>query len=158
MDKTTEKAGIGHYCTFRLARRLFGFDILAVKEVHTQTMFTPIPHAPPEVCGYANLRGTVVLALDLRLLLGMEPATYTPESRLIIFKAAAGESFGVLVDGIGEIVTLSASQVEDCRPELEEASGAGRAGELIGGVGKLDGELVILVRAERLLRVVARGM
>ncbi|MBP3954407.1 chemotaxis protein CheW [Gemmata sp. G18] len=158
MDKTTEKAGTGHYCTFRLARRLFGFNILAVKEVNTQATFTPIPHAPPEVCGYVNLRGNIVLALDLRLLLGMEPAARTPESRLIIFKAAVGESFGVLVDAIGEIVTLDAGQTEDCRPELEGATGAPRVSELIGGVGKLQGELVILVQAEKLLRAVAKSM
>lgn len=158
MDKMTEKAGIGHYCTFRLAGWLFGFNLLAVKEVNTQTTFTPIPHAPPEVCGYVNLRGTVVLVLDLGRLLGMAPVKRTSENRLIIFKAAAGESFGVLVDSIGEIVTLNAGQMEDCRPELEEASGAPRVGELIGGVGKLDGELVILVQAERLLRVVAKSI
>ena len=153
-----DKSGTGHYCTFRLARRLFGCSILAVKEVNTQTTFTPIPHAPPEVCGYVNLRGNIVLVLDLRLLLGMEPAARTPESRLIIFKATVGESFGVLVDAIGEIVTLNASQTEDCRPELEETSSAPRVSELIGGVGKLQGELVILVQAEKLLRAVAKNM
>lgn len=158
MDKSAEKTGIGHYCTFRLARRLFGFDIHAVKEVNTQTTFTPIPHAPPEVCGYVNLRGNIVLVLDLRLLLGMEPAARTTESRLVIFKAAVGESFGALVDSIGEIVTLDASQTEDCRPELEEATGAPRVSELIGGVGKLQGELVILVQAEKLLRAVAKNI
>lgn len=158
MDKPTEQPRTGHYCTFRLSQWLFGFNLLAVKEVNTQTTFTPVPHAPPEVCGYVNLRGTVVLVLDLRLLLGMEPARLTPESRLIIFKHNIGESCGVLVDNIGEIVTLDAGQLEDRRPDLEEATGAARIGELIGGVGKLDGELMILIQAERLLRVVARNI
>ena len=39
-------ARAGSYCTFRLGGRLFGFNLLSVKEVNTHTTFTPVPHAP----------------------------------------------------------------------------------------------------------------
>jgi purine-binding chemotaxis protein CheW len=142
-----------HYCTFRLAGRLFGFDIRAVKEVNTQTVFTPVPHAPAVVCGYVNLRGNIYLVLDLRRLLGMAPAAVTAASRLLIFKPAVGESFGVLVDAIGDIFTLDEDRTEAWRPEEGEPFAAG--GELVAGIGKLEGELLVIVDAQRLLGVVA---
>jgi purine-binding chemotaxis protein CheW len=154
-----EEALVHHYCTFRLAGHLFGFDIRAVKEVNTQTAFTAIPHAPPGVRGYVNLRGNIFLVLDLCLLLGMEPALVTADSRLLIFKATVGESFGVLVDQIGDIATVSGDLVENWRPDLqsrvEEATRARRAGELIAGLGKLADEVLVIVDPHKLLPLVA---
>jgi purine-binding chemotaxis protein CheW len=151
-----------HYCTFRLAGHLFGFDLRLVKEVNTQTCFTPIPQAPPEVRGYVNLRGHLFLVLDLRLLLGLESAPLTADSRLLIFKPTAGESFGVLVDQIGDIATLGADLTEAVRPDepspVEEAAAARRAGELIAGIGKLEGELLVIVDPTKLLPAVAEIM
>jgi purine-binding chemotaxis protein CheW len=142
-----------HYCTFRLAGRLFGFDIRAVKEVNTQTTFAPVPHAPPAVCGYVNLRGNICLVLDLRQLLGLAPAAVTADCRLLIFKPAVGESFGVLVDAIGDIVTLDGDRTEAWRPEEGEPLAAAR--ELVAGIGKLAGELLVIVDAQRLLGTLA---
>jgi purine-binding chemotaxis protein CheW len=152
----------GSYCTFRLAGRLFGFNILSVKEVNTHTTFTPVPQAPPAVCGYVNLRGDIALALDLRRLLGLEPARVTADARLLIFKASVGDLFGVLVDQIGDIVLLSEEAIEDWRPDGQagavELSEAWRAGELVEGIGKLDRELLIILNAHKLLRLVAESM
>jgi purine-binding chemotaxis protein CheW len=157
-----ETPRVNHYCTFRLAGHLFGFDIRAVKEVNTHTTFTNIPRAPAGVRGYVNLRGNIYLILDLRHLLGMEPAPVTPDSRLLIFKASVGESFGVLVDQIGDIATLSAEDIESRRPDdasrVEETTGARRAGELVASLGKLDGELLVIVDAHQLLPMVAQSM
>jgi purine-binding chemotaxis protein CheW len=153
-------AEVRHCCTCRLAGRLFGFDLRSVKEVTTPATFTPIPHAPAVVHGYQNLRGHIFLVLDLRLLLGLEAAPVTPDSRLVLFKPSAGESFGVLVDQIGDIVTLNNDQIESWRPEEPGATGGDvvRATELIEGIGKLEGELLVLLAAHKLLDVVARVM
>jgi purine-binding chemotaxis protein CheW len=151
-----------HFCTFRLANRLFGFDILTVKEVNTQTILTPVPHAPAVVRGYVNLRGNVALVLDMRLLLGFEPGAVTADSRLVMLKPSVGESFGVLVDQIGDIVTLPAEAMES-RPREERSKGetslvAQHACELVQGVGKLEAELLIILDPHRLLEVVAETM
>jgi purine-binding chemotaxis protein CheW len=144
-----------HYCTFRMGGRLFGFDIRAVKEVNTQTRCTPVAHAPREVCGYVNLRGNIFLVLDLRQLIGMDRIQITPDSRLLIFKSTVGESFGVLVDSIEDIVTLQSGQLDNWRPEFEDTTNSIRAGELIAGIGKLPQELLIVLKPEQLLRMVS---
>jgi chemotaxis signal transduction protein len=152
-------AAANHYCTFRLDGHLFGFDIRAVREVNMQTAFTSVPHAPPVVRGCVNLRGHIVLVLDLRRLLGLEPAPVTPDSRLVIFKPTVGESLGVLVDAIGDIASVPEDLTENMRPDeaprVEEETGARRAAELVSGIGKLEGELLVIVNPHKLLGAVA---
>jgi purine-binding chemotaxis protein CheW len=154
--------GNNAYCTFRLAGHLFGFDIRAVREVNTQTACTPVPQAPPVVRGCVNLRGNIVLVLDLRRLLGMDPAPVTPDSRLIVFKPAVGDSFGVLVDAVGDIATIGDDLTENWQPgealRVEEETGARRAAELVTGIGKLDGELLVIVDPHKLLGTVATSV
>jgi purine-binding chemotaxis protein CheW len=139
------------YCTFRLAGRLFGADVRAVKEVNPCTAATPVPHAPPAVVGLVNLRGQLHLVLDLRRLLALGESAVTPDSRLVIFKPSVGEAFGVLVDAVGDVVRLGAGQVERYAPD-----DPARAGGLLVGVGKTEGALMVLVDPNRLLEAVNR--
>jgi purine-binding chemotaxis protein CheW len=139
------------YCTFRLAGRLFGVDVRAVKEVSTRTAFAPVPQAPPAVVGLVNLRGQLHLILDLGRLLGLGATAVTPDSRLVVFKPAVGESFGVLADAVGDVVRVPAGQTERYRPD-----DPARAGGLVTDVGKIEGDLVVILDPHRLLEAVNR--
>lgn len=141
------------YCTFRLRDGLFGTATQAVKEVTAVPLLTPIPHAPAAVRGCVNLRGHIVLVLDLNCLLQRPPTPLTPDCRLIVFKPELGDACGVLVERIGDIVNLPADQVET-HPAGHLASGAEHRlpeEEFICGVGKLAGELLLILDASRLL-------
>jgi purine-binding chemotaxis protein CheW len=142
----SDDAKAGLYCTFRLAGRLFGVNVLDVKEISAATTFTTIPHAPPEVCGYVSLRGQIHLLLDLRQMLGLERAELTHASRLVLFKPSIGDAFGVLVDTVGDIIRLGGDQIEPRAP----ADGQ-EGGDLLAGVGELEDELVILLEPRRFL-------
>src|SRR3954471_10321458 len=99
------------FCTFRVGGRLYGVDILDVKEVTAETAFTRVAHAPDEVLGLVNIRGHVYLALDLRRLLGMTATVLPGDSRLVLFKPAAGNAFGVVVDEIADIQSAEAGRI-----------------------------------------------
>jgi purine-binding chemotaxis protein CheW len=147
------------YCTFRSADRRFGVPIQDVKEVTTQTTCTRIPHAPPEVAGYVNIRGHIFLALDLRRLLGLDEKT-TTESRLIIFKQSVGPAFGVLVDEIGDIVSVDAKQVEEFRASAHETIAAEpiRRLDVISRVCRLPTELLVVLEPRKFLHVVEQSL
>src|SRR3954449_5061289 len=100
------------FCTFRVNDRLFGVDILDVKEVTAETTCTRVAHAPGEVLGLVNIRGHIYLALDLRRLLGLPATSVTDESRLVLFKPSVGSAFGVVVDQIGEIQAVDSDHIE----------------------------------------------
>ena len=81
---TTARAPKAANCSARSAvnGRLFGVDILDVKEVTAETAYTRVAHAPDEVLGLVNIRGHIYLALDLRRLLGMPATVLTGDSRI----------------------------------------------------------------------------
>jgi purine-binding chemotaxis protein CheW len=147
------------YCTFRTADRWFGVPIQDVKEVTTQTTCTRIPHAPREVAGYVNIRGHIFMALDPRWLLGFA-AGPSAENRLIIFKPNVGPSFGLLVDEIGDIVSVDATQIEDFRAGTHEPS-AGEPIErvdLITKVCRLETGILVIVEPRKFLRLVEQSI
>ncbi|MBM4088783.1 MAG: purine-binding chemotaxis protein CheW [Planctomycetes bacterium] len=141
------------YTTFRLRSGLFGTATSAVKEITALPPLTPIPHAPAAVRGYVNLRGHIVLVVDLHCLLQREPAALRPESRLIVFKAHLGDAFGILVEQIGDIVELSDEQTEAPHAGTDDSGcdlGDWPEHELIRSVGKLDGALLSILEAHQL--------
>ncbi len=145
------------FCSFRLAGRLYGVDILDVKEINPENTFTPIYHAPEEVRGYVNIRGQINLVLDLRRLLGFEPHQADQDSRIVLFKPHVGENFGVLVDQVGDVVSVSEDRIEDRRADSQGApEGRERRNELRAarGVCKLEQELLVILDARVFLTTI----
>jgi purine-binding chemotaxis protein CheW len=97
------------FCTFEAAGRLFGVPIEDIKEVTAEVHCTSIPHSPVCVRGYVNIRGQIILALDLQRLLQLQQDGEREAKRLVIFKQVIGPAFGLLVDEIGEIAKVSKS-------------------------------------------------
>jgi purine-binding chemotaxis protein CheW len=147
------------YCTFRSADRWFGVPIQDVKEVTTETTCTRIPHAPQEVAGYVNIRGHIFLALDLRRLLGLA-ANKTTENRLIIFKQSVGSAFGILVDEIGDIVSVDPNQVEEFHGGTPEpiAGEPIRRPDLIARICRLPTELLVVLEPRKFLRLIEQSI
>jgi len=155
MQKEAVGTQIRQFCTFRIYGRLYGVDILDVKEVNPEVNFTPIMHAPKEIMGYVNIRGQIYLLLALRLILGFESKAVDAASLVVLFKPAVGESFGILVDSIGDIVTVDVKQIENRRKQDREVpDGAERrvieAGE---GVCKMEDELLVIINTRNLLNI-----
>lgn len=147
------------FCTFRVEGRLFGIDILDVKEVTAETTSTRVAHAPDEVLGLVNIRGHIYLALDLRRLLGMPATAVTDESRLVLFKPSVGSAFGVVVDQISEIQTVDSKNIEVfSQNHYENALASVRRVDLIDAVCKLSGELLVVLNPRRFLAVVEQKL
>lgn len=125
-------------CSFLLDDRWYGFDLAMVREVHQWAPWIRVPLAPPGFHGLVNLRGRIHLILDLRHLLGLPEKPPADTDLLILFNEAAGRSFGVVADSIGEIVDLTGAALE-------------HAGTLVEGTVAVVGGMLTLVRAEALL-------
>ena len=140
-------------CTFSIDDRLLGVDILDVKEINTETDFTPIFHAPREVRGYVNIRGQIHLILDLRMIMDLPEKPIDAESRLVLFKPTVGENFGILVDRIGDVMEIHGGMVEDRRKTDAGVPDAGdrRILGMGSGVCKLEDGLLIILDSRQLL-------
>jgi purine-binding chemotaxis protein CheW len=147
------------FCTFRVSGRLFGVDILDVKEVTAETTYTRVAHTPDEVLGLVNILGHIYLALDLRRLLGMPATDLTIDSRLLLFKSSVGSAFGVVVDEISEIEAADANRIEPFARNDHEAVGtSAQRVDLIDSVCKLAGELLVVLNPRRFLAVVEQNL
>lgn len=149
------------FATFRLKNGLFGIATNVVKEVTALPPLTPIPHAPVAIRGYVNLRGQIVLVVDLNCLLQRELTPPDAETRLVVFQPELGDALGVFVERIGEIVKLDAAQIESLHAgQASDRSDVGTVPEeeLICGVGKLDGELLLILDAPALLACLERAV
>ncbi len=150
------------FCTFIVYNRLFGVDILNVKEVNPQVNCVPIYHAPPEVKGYINIRGQIYLILDSLVTLGFDPASVTDiteHQRIILFKSTIDEPFGILVDRISDVVTIEIDKIENRRSEAvnKKRSPSNRielgSSDFSEGIAKLDDQLLVILNPHALLRI-----
>lgn len=152
------------FCTFWLASHLYGVDILDVKEVNPEPGFTDVFHAPREVHGFVNIRGQIHLILNLRRILGLKEKPVDDKSRLVLFKPVVGESFGVLVDMIGDVVEVAESLIEaGDLADAEPLSGSGGDDKsepmaLISAVCRLKTSLLLIINARALLKCVDRSL
>jgi purine-binding chemotaxis protein CheW len=106
--------------TFTLAGAHYGIDLLRVQEALRGKARTAVPLAGPEVAGFINLRGQVVLTIDLRTRLGIETVPADVEPMMIVVDVG-GEPISLLVDDVGDVIDVSGRRLEappDTLPSL----------------------------------------
>ncbi len=130
---------IESYLQFQLGSELFAVDLLAVKEVLTLTRLTHIPEAPDYVRGLFDLRGEVLMLVDLKKRLKINSAIETKETGIIIFEHAQG-TFGVSVDNILRVLNVPATQIQF----------GGEEG-YIRGIIKDDDDLIVLLDPTKII-------
>ena len=140
-DLTTE------YVTVTIGDHMFGLPIFRVQDVFVPVGLTRVPLAPPEVAGILNLRGRVVTAIDMRSRLDFgEREPGTPVMAIgIEFK---GESYGLLVDAVGEVMQLHNSACEAKPANLDP-----RLSRVAAGIYRLEGQLMVVLDVDRVLDI-----
>lgn len=104
------------YLTFLLANEECAVDILKVREIIEYETVTAVPKAPQWARGVINLRGAVVLVVDLAAKFGMEQKPVSKTTCIVIVETRFEDQdvmMGVIVDAVSQVVELSE---EDIRP------------------------------------------
>ena len=131
------------FCTFFLDGYLFGIELLKVQEVIQQLEFTEVPLAPPVVRGLLNLRGQIVMGIDLRRQLGLRDQEAGKPTMNVVIRSGE-DAISLMVDDIGDVVEVSQDSFE---PPPETLRGSVRS--VILGVHKLDKQLMHVLDTER---------
>lgn len=132
------------YVTVVIGGQLFGLPISQVHDVFMPESVTRVPLSAPEVAGVLNLRGRIVTAIDMRRRLHLPPLEEGQVMAVgIEYKH---ESYGLMIDTVGEVLTLPANSVEANPSNLDK-----RWAEISGGVHRLDGRLMVILDVDRLL-------
>lgn len=130
-------------CTFLIDGMLFGVDVMHVQEVIRYQEMTVVPLASSTVRGLINLRGQIVTAIEMRARLGLEPRSADTLPMNVVTTTADGV-VSLLVDEIGDVLEVEERTFE----RAPETMGAAFR-DLVPGVFKLDGRLLLLLDAER---------
>jgi purine-binding chemotaxis protein CheW len=142
-------ARAGKYLTFQLAQEEFGIRVLKVREIMGIQEVTAVPQTPAHIKGVINLRGKVIPLVDLRLKFGMPEAEYTSRTCIIVTQVRAESGsvlMGIVVDGVSEVLNLTAQEIEDT-PDF----GQDAAGQYLLGMAKSKGKVKILLDIDKVL-------
>jgi len=152
MSKDAQTENILEYVTVTIGEQLFGLPIGQVQDVFVPGRLTPVPLAPEEVAGVLNLRGRIVTAIDMRCRLGL-PQRDARQNAMAVGIDHNGESYGLVIDTVGEVLKLHESTREAVPINLD-----GRLAQVAAAVHRLDNELLVVLDVARLLDVKPRDM
>jgi purine-binding chemotaxis protein CheW len=133
------------FVTFTIAGQVFGLPIARVQDVFKPARMTRVPLAGAEIAGVLNLRGRIVTAIEMRNRLDVR-AREGGDAPMAIGIEAKGESFGLLVDAVGEVLKLP-----NCEREPNPVNLDRRLAALSAGVYRLDGQLLVVLDIDQVL-------
>jgi purine-binding chemotaxis protein CheW len=139
-------------CSVRVGQTLFGVPITHILEIVGGALPQRVPLAPDFVGGLVHYRGDVLTTVSLRHVLGL-PVQEGKQDILVL--ESAGGCFGLLVDSVGEVLTVSSADHEPNPSVLDK-----RRRALFAGAYKLKDGLLVMLDPERLdpMRLASPGV
>jgi purine-binding chemotaxis protein CheW len=142
-----EIAQATQYLTYKLGDEVFAIDVAKVREILDFTPATKIPGTPDFMRGIINVRGNVIPTVDMRLKFGLSQTEKTVDTCIVVMEITLEDEtlvVGALVDSVQEVFELEPTAIEP-PPKL----GTRWKTEFIKGIGKHNGELIIILDIDR---------
>jgi purine-binding chemotaxis protein CheW len=140
-EEDTQK---GRYLTFSLSSEFYGIDIRYVTEIIGIQPVTEIPELPEYIKGIINLRGKIIPVMDVRLRFKKPFREYIDRTCIIVVDIR-DVSIGLIVDSVAEVLTIPDEEIV----ALPDVRNTGN--KYIKGVGKVNGEVKLLLDCDKLL-------
>ncbi len=135
---------------FKLNSEEYALEISGVQEIIKVNSITRVPRSKQYILGVINLRGIVIPVIDLNIRFGNGKTLEIEKKRVIILKFGT-LSVGIVVDGVSEVIDISASQILS-NPTITTNINQ----EFLKGVCKLgDDRLLTLLDIEKTLEIKA---
>jgi purine-binding chemotaxis protein CheW len=135
------------YVTVTVGAQTFGLPIGRVRDVFVPERRTRVPRAPAEIAGLINLRGRMVTLIDMRRRLDLAPLD--PGARpMAVGVEQRGESYGLIVDAVGEVLQVSAESRDPNPVNLDPCWS-----RVAAGVHRLDDRLLVVLDVDKVLDV-----
>jgi purine-binding chemotaxis protein CheW len=127
-----------HLVVFKLGAEHYGLPIRQVHEIIRYTEPRAVASRVEWVRGVISLRGRILPVFDLASRLGV-PSEPGEQAKIVIVESeSAGDTAGVIVDGVEEVLTVTPDQIEDV---------PGADSTLIDAIAKLGDRLVVLLKS-----------
>jgi purine-binding chemotaxis protein CheW len=150
MSETADK-NLHEYVTALIGGQLFGLPILRVQDVFAPERLTKVPLAPAEIAGVLNLRGRIVTLIDMRRRLGLGQREDSSPA-MAVGVESRGESYGLLIDSVGEVLKLDDMACEPNPTNLDRGLAT-----VSTGIYRLDGQLLMVLDVDRVLDIAVKA-
>lgn len=135
------------YVTFYLEDHFLGVEVEKVQEVFKTKEMTRVPLASKEIAGLINLRGHIIITVDLRTRLGFK-ARETGDKGMSIVVATNEGQVNLLVDRIGGVIEVRSELFEPTPSTLDD-----RLKNVIKGIYKLQDRLLLALTTDKVSKV-----
>lgn len=132
------------YCTFELGPLLLGVEARRVQEVLRAQPITPVPLAPGFIRGLMNLRGQIVLVIDLARRLGAPEGSQVSRPVNVLTHTSEG-IVSLLADRIGDVIDVEPDSFDEVPDTLQ-----GPARDVVSAALRLPERLLLLLDPERI--------
>lgn len=125
---------------FELDQEEYAVEIGEAREILRKTEVTPIPNSPEFIEGIINVRGKIVVVLDLEKRFNL--VREHPEKGLNIIISEIGENtYGAIVDEVTEVLRVPKDAIEPAPAIISEKIKA----DYVKGVGILENRLLLIL-------------
>ncbi len=133
----SDQSASRHLVVFTLGDEQYGLPIQQVHEIIRYTKPREVASRVEAVRGVISLRGRILPVFDLAPRLGVR-CELGEQAKIVIVESESGETAGVIVDGVEEVLTVGPDQLEDV---------PGADTTLIDAIAKLGDRLVVLLKS-----------
>jgi len=144
IQEEVEDTQHGRYLTFNVGSEVFGLEIEYVTEIISMQPITRIPQVAEYIKGIINLRGKIIPVIDIRLKFKKEELEYNDRTCIVVIDVE-DIIVGLIVDKVSEVMTIDDEQIA---PPPNSKTGAHN--RYIKGVGKINGEVKLLLDCNKL--------
>lgn len=137
------------YLTFRLADSQFAVEVINVQEVLEYQHITRVPCAENWMEGLISSRGQGISVVNLRRKFALDDREPDKNTRIIVMEMKPSEDetviFGAIADSVQEVIEIPDDEIEP-PPKF----GNTIATRFIRGIGKLNGEFIIVLNVDQI--------
>lgn len=99
------------FILFQLANEYYAVDILQASEIIHFVPVTRIPGTPDFIRGVINLRGRILVVLDLERKIHLQPREETASTRIIVAQAEERQ-VGLIVDAVNQVIWIPVKDIK----------------------------------------------
>jgi purine-binding chemotaxis protein CheW len=135
------------FVSFTIGAEDFGVNIGEVREIIRVSAITHLPSTAPHIKGIINLRGTIIVVVDLAMKLNLQ-GKLSDNSRIIVVEIN-GTTVGMVVDAAKEVIRMNSGQIQAPPSMITNRINA----TYIEGVGVIGERLLIILDLARVLEI-----
>ena len=142
-EKNSQELQLVVFC---LDQEEYALPITKVQEINRLVPITRLPQTPSFMEGVINLRGRSIPIVDIRKRFELPLPPHSDDTRIMVVDIN-GQTVGIIVDAVHEVIRLSSGSVEPPPPTFILDV------QYIHGIGKVDDRLIILIDIDKVLSV-----